>query len=578
MPPRVRVLVLACAACTILHLPSSTAAPVSPPLLNAIGRAITSIFVQAAVSRGIAEDDKRTTSSLNSIEKTLTSFAERASAAFDRRSPSWINLWTVLGHKLAIKLLAGDDDAVVEVDPDSKTFKVIPPTSQPLYTPPPIEFPEKRGRWPSFSDQIFMAISAGLRVFRFPICTPATFCEKFPAITPSDTLSSKYRAEDGGMLITANSHEELLKMANLMCNWMEKSDLQWSGKAILEEGRDKGTWGPMCLNKDGLKAWTFFFFSKRPDQPQALPFLESEPGAMDFPITTDSMTQLVNGLWKEAASKPDYKGLPFEPERLIEKKVTQDWFLQEPDKVPKVSDLFKPSGHIPQWAVVPIPDTPQPRVPGRNVPPTYPGTVPGLDPGNVSGTLPGTVPSDRPDTRTGALPGTPPGIIPGTEPGRLPEGLPGTIPGVVPGTHPGVIPSDIAGTGTVAGVGSIAGTGVDARTGVGQDVNVVNQPSVHVANPIRIETGKPPSVSVPKLEPTPTAQMILKPLLDLLPGFRTWQPPAHQAECPRPTFQVFQHAVRVDAICDIAQQNRATMHATMMLVFGLAALLIVLSA
>lgn len=568
MPPRVRVLVLACAACAVLHLPSSTAAPVSPPLLHAMGRAITSIFVQAAVSRGVAEDDKRTTSSLNGIEKALTHFADRAAPQLNTGAPSWLNLWMVLGRELAIRLLAGNDDAVVEVNPDTQTFKAIPPKNQPSYTPPPSELddPERKKKMSSLEQDVFIALSAGLRVFRLPDCWPATLCEKFPAATPSDLLSSKYHSEHSGFLASANSRDELLTLASRICDSKRDLNSGWLGTAAVEENPFGTSFTPMCLHANDQQTSSFRWFHKRDEKPQMLTFLNNEPGVQDFPISPDSMTQLVNGLWKEAASKPDYKGLPFEPKRPIEKKVTLDWFAQEPDKVPKVRDLFKTTGHVPKQTVLPIPDTRHPHKPGRDIPPTFPGR------------LPGTLPSDRPDTRTGALPGTPPGVIPGTEPGQLPDGLPVTAPGVVPGTRPGVAPSDIAGTGTVAGVGAIAGTGADARTGVGQDVNVVNQPSVQVANPIRIETGELPKASIPKLEPTPTAQMILKPLLDLLPGFRAWQPPVHQAECPRPTFQVFQQAVRVDAICDIAQQNRTTMHATMMLVFALAALLIVLSA
>lgn len=111
-----------------------------------------------------------------------------------------------------------------------------------------------------------------------------------------------------------------------------------------------------------------------------------------------------------------------------------------------------------------------------------------------------------------------------------------------------------------------------------RDVNVVNRPTVDIGNAITVDLGTAPQVATPTLEDPPTAAMILDPILKLVPGFKDWKTPKYKAQCPRPSFELFSTMIRMDAMCDLAEKSRPTLHAIMLTVFVLAAVVIVLAA
>lgn len=90
--------------------------------------------------------------------------------------------------------------------------------------------------------------------------------------------------------------------------------------------------------------------------------------------------------------------------------------------------------------------------------------------------------------------------------------------------------------------------------------------------------GSDPGIGAPMLEDIPTAEAIMRPILNMLPDLKNFQAPASGAQCPKPTFQAFEQTFTMDKHCDLAEQNRAAIKAGMMVVFSLAALLIVLRA
>jgi hypothetical protein len=90
--------------------------------------------------------------------------------------------------------------------------------------------------------------------------------------------------------------------------------------------------------------------------------------------------------------------------------------------------------------------------------------------------------------------------------------------------------------------------------------------------------GPDPGVGAPTLEQTPTADEILKPVFDLLPGFKNYTVPTHSAECPKPQFHLFDQDFVMDAQCTIAENNRSTIAALMMAVWAILACFIVLRA
>jgi hypothetical protein len=110
----------------------------------------------------------------------------------------------------------------------------------------------------------------------------------------------------------------------------------------------------------------------------------------------------------------------------------------------------------------------------------------------------------------------------------------------------------------------------------------VTTPNANTTNPAATNPlqnlGADPAIGSPTLEQTPTAQMILQPILDMLPGLKNFSPTMATGTCPRPTLHLFGQTQTFEAHCTILDNNRATIHAAMVLAFTLSALLIILSA
>ncbi len=97
------------------------------------------------------------------------------------------------------------------------------------------------------------------------------------------------------------------------------------------------------------------------------------------------------------------------------------------------------------------------------------------------------------------------------------------------------------------------------------------------ANPIQ-NLGSDPNIGAPAMEETPTAENILKPVMDLMPGFKSFVVPSHSGVCPKPEFTVFGQHIIMDSQCNLAEQNRSALFAVMAAVWALCATFIVLKA
>jgi len=103
--------------------------------------------------------------------------------------------------------------------------------------------------------------------------------------------------------------------------------------------------------------------------------------------------------------------------------------------------------------------------------------------------------------------------------------------------------------------------------------NAINPAS---ANPLS-NLGEDPVTPSPTLEATPTAPMILDPILNMLPGHRGFIATAHTGDCPRPTINLYGTHV-MDAHCTLIDANKGLIQTAMMFAWVVIALLIVLSA
>lgn len=68
--------------------------------------------------------------------------------------------------------------------------------------------------------------------------------------------------------------------------------------------------------------------------------------------------------------------------------------------------------------------------------------------------------------------------------------------------------------------------------------------------------GIDPGIQTPGIEGIPTAQNILSPILNMLPGFRTWQLPAHSGVCPTGEFEIYGKQFSINSHCYLLEKLR----------------------
>ncbi|MBO3033057.1 hypothetical protein J2A69_00855 [Burkholderia pseudomallei] len=192
------------------------------------------------------------------------------------------------------------------------------------------------------------------------------------------------------------------------------------------------------------------------------------------PLPTSTITSLVNETWKNAASQPDYEGLPYQP---VSEPDIAEWAKENPGQVPTVGDLFTSPARKgkdvlitpfvpPQPIPVPVPKpapTPAPRpaseaeseprpapapVPGappqpRPVPEPQPQPQPMPVPRPVPQPVPQPVPVPLPQPVPHPVPEPAPSPVPQPVPVPVPEPVPGPVPVPVPEPVPSPVPEPI---------------------------------------------------------------------------------------------------------------------------------------
>lgn len=121
-------------------------------------------------------------------------------------------------------------------------------------------------------------------------------------------------------------------------------------------------------------------------------------------------------------------------------------------------------------------------------------------------------------------------------------------------------------------------TTTSPSTPINPATNTTSPTSTNSSTQPESNLGPDPNIMVPTLEPTPTAQMILSPLLSLMPDLKAYTVPGHTGVCPTPTFDVFGSSIVMNHHCSLFEQQRAAIYAAGLLAFMLAAVFIVLSA
>jgi hypothetical protein len=131
-----------------------------------------------------------------------------------------------------------------------------------------------------------------------------------------------------------------------------------------------------------------------------------------------------------------------------------------------------------------------------------------------------------------------------------------TVPWALPSNPTATAPTTTATAATVANVGTINPAAANPITNLGVD----------------------PVTPAPTLESTPTAQMILAPILSMLPNLRTFNVASHTATCPKPTVSLVGKTITMDAHCTVIDSIKPTLQTAMLFVWSAIALFIILAA
>lgn len=97
------------------------------------------------------------------------------------------------------------------------------------------------------------------------------------------------------------------------------------------------------------------------------------------------------------------------------------------------------------------------------------------------------------------------------------------------------------------------------------------------SNPLQ-NLGVDPGIGAPTLEATPTAEMILAPLLNLMPSLKNFVVPNHSGVCPKPVLTIFDKSITLEAHCTLLESVRNTLSAVMAFAWVALAMFIVLRA
>lgn len=237
------------------------------------------------------------------------------------------------------------------------------------------------------------------------------------------------------------------------------------------------------------------------------------------PVNYETMALLINSLWKQAASQQDYTGLPFSVTDPVTGNQVKQWADSHPASYPAVSALVAPVAN---------PST------GLDLTSTAPDT--NIDPRYVQ---------YKTATSSGyALIGT-----------QLYNDM--KAKGAL-STQATTATSTATSTSTDTATGATSTTTSQTTTTTSQDNTV--------------------AIGAPMLEGTPTAKMILKPLLNLFPSLREFVVPGHSADCPKPQMTLFNKLLVLDGHCSLLDSVRPTLYAVMVVVWLMLAMFIVLAA
>jgi hypothetical protein len=111
--------------------------------------------------------------------------------------------------------------------------------------------------------------------------------------------------------------------------------------------------------------------------------------------------------------------------------------------------------------------------------------------------------------------------------------------------------------------------------GTSNNVNVINTPNVNVTNTVRIDWGDNPDWVPPQSD---MPGEIMGSITQLFAPIQRFAVPSHNAECPRPSINLFERTIVMDGHCALLDAVKPTLYAVMTAVWAILAAIIVLTA
>jgi len=151
-------------------------------------------------------------------------------------------------------------------------------------------------------------------------------------------------------------------------------------------------------------------------------------------------------------------------------------------------------------------------------------------------------------------------------------------PASYPSVGDAVAPQPAPSGGTASSPFGLPNGGTGASPGPGSGASPTPTTPTNPSTQPLTNLGPDPGIGAPLLEATPTAQMILAPLLGLFPSVKSFVVPRHSSVCPKPDMTLFGSTLVLDAHCNVLDPLRDVLSAAMAFAWALVSLFIVLRA
>lgn len=381
----------------IALLSQQTASSFVPPAAGnwLFNRTIASIMREVAKRRGISAADPRLAATEAAMSSELTALNVAATGVGAGLTmlgaPVWLTVLAGLGLVAggsALIAYLGKEKIEIGTDGNGRLEVNTQVGERPKIVPTPYPGLVADLESANLGFQFSGAMDLGLRFYRTSECAPSQACRVFPEKEPTGAYILKDERSTGRVWIELRDADELARWIEFMLNCCYGggahdirvfAEYNMSGKfhdVMVNFARDIKTykWVPcetghcrseVIETRTGTKPVSNFSFTydfhglehlfARENPATAKQWYDSLDKAyvgmrkdvQGAPIGNETVAKVVNDVWRRAASRPDYEGLPYSVTNPVTTADVEPWAKANPEIVPRIEDLFRPAS-LPQ--------------------------------------------------------------------------------------------------------------------------------------------------------------------------------------------------------------------------------------